>query len=202
MKFDRRLGRKLHRMVFANTDEDLREDFEQWWEGAATFFAERTTLHPGRRAVVDRAIHLPGTHRPKYGEPRYGTRIPVEVWWQRPDENGLPYITAWKQEAPPGKVFNPTDEYESDIPLGSIWAGLVLRLDSGGPAVPESAPPPASGKAPSLAHYRAVLAAYDDLVREGHPAPISVLADRFQARPGTVKSWLHRGRRYLKGEQP
>jgi len=47
-----------------------------------------------------------------------------------------------------------------------------------------------------------VLAAYDELVREGHPAPISVLADRFRARPGTVKSWLHRGRRYLKGEQP
>ena len=194
MKFDRRLGRKLHRIVFANTDEDLREDFELWYEGGATFYAERTTLHPGRRAVIDRAVQM-------RGEDEY-RRAPLEVWWQRSSKDGLPYITAWKQEAPPGTVFNPTDEFEQHLALGTIWAGLVLRLDSAGPATPENAPPPASGKAPSLAHYRAVLAAYDDLVREGHPAPISVLADRFQARPGTVKSWLHRGRRYLKGEQP
>jgi hypothetical protein len=100
-------------------------------------------------------------------------------------------------------MFTPYDRpygWET-ISVGDWWAALVLRLDSAGPAVPENAPPPASGKAPSLAHYRAVIAAYDELVREGHPAPISVLADRFQARPGTVKSWLHRGRRYLKGEQ-
>lgn len=49
--------------------------------------------------------------------------------------------------------------------------------------------------------YQRVLAEYDELVREGHPSPISVLVERYRARPGTVKSWLHRGRKYLKEEK-
>jgi hypothetical protein len=201
IKVDRRLARKVYRERFRHTDADLVPDFDSWLEGGAGYLAEIMVLHPGGRATLPRGLQVMGAGRDSHGRPQVA-RAPVELWWRRSSDDGLPYITAFRIEAPPGAVFTPYDHpYGWELDVGDWWAGLVLRLESEGPAVPEDAPPPASGKAPSLAHYKAVIAAYDELVREGHPAPISVLADRFQARPGTVKSWLHRGRRYLKGEQ-
>jgi hypothetical protein len=185
IKVNRRLARKVYRERFRHTDADFVEDFDSWLEGGAGYMAEIMVLHPGGRATIP-------------------LRPPVELWWRRSSDDGLPYITAFRIEASPGTVFTPYDHpYGWDtISVGDWWAALVLRLDQS-EALPEAvADRPSSGKAPPREFYARLIAEYDELVRDEHPSPISVLADRYQARPGTVKSWLHRGRRYLKGEQP
>jgi len=45
--------------------------------------------------------------------------------------------------------------------------------------------------------YRRLLEAYDSLVADGLHAPAKTLALRMGENPGTVKSWLSRGRKYL-----
>ena len=194
MKIDRRLARKAYRIRFQGTDEDLRPDFDQWLDGNASFFAEVITLHPGGRATISRGPQILGPEGP--------VRVPIELWWRPSSKDGLPYITAFRVEAPPGMVLTPYEHpYGWDtLHLGDYWAGLVLRLGTAEPKPAGDATPPASGKTPSLDFYRGLIAAYDELVRDRHPAPISVLVERYQARPGTVKSWLHRGRKYLKEE--
>jgi hypothetical protein len=181
VKVDRRLARKVYRIVHEGGDEGDMLDFDDWLYQSATWRMEHTTLHPGRRAVVE-----------DFG-------LFVTLRWQL-GKDGLPYIVSFSAEAPPGEVFNPVSRKWSELPLAEYWAGLVLRLRQEEVA-PESAPLPAAGKRPSLDHYRKVLAEYDALVREGHPSPISILEERYLARRGTVKSWLHRGRKYLKEEK-
>jgi hypothetical protein len=197
MKIDRRLARKAYRIRFQAMDEDLRPDFDQWLDQNASFFAERMTLHPGGRATIPRGPAL-------LGEDGRQVHVPIELWWRHSNKDGLPYITAFRVEAPPGAVLTPYEHpYGWDtLNLGDYWAGLVLRLGTAKPKPAGDATPPTSGKTPSLDFYRGVIAAYDELVRDRHPAPISVLSERYQARPGTVKSWLHRGRKYLKEEEP
>ena len=57
---------------------------------------------------------------------------------------------------------------------------------------------PAPGKPLDPDFYRRLLASYDKLVREGWNAPAQEIARRMGENPSTVKSWLHRGRKYLK----
>lgn len=182
LKVDRRLARKLHRRVMAHLDEDFRTDFDQWLGAWVSQLAERMVLYPGRRAVVPDVIGYTVTLR-----------------WRLSDEDGLPYITSFSVELPPGMAFNPEHRYyEGDFDVGGYWAALALRLNTTEP-LPESAERPSAGRRPPLDHYRRVLAEYDELVRNGHTSPISEIADRYGVRTGTAKSWLHRGRRYLKG---
>jgi hypothetical protein len=202
IKVDRRLARKVYRERFRGTDAEFVPPFDDWLEGNAGYLAEIMVLHPGGRATLPRGIQVTGG-RDSQGR-RQVARAPVELWWRRSSEDRLPYITAFRIEAPPGAVFTPYDQpYGWDtISVGDWWAALVLRLDHS-EALPEAVDErPSAGKAPPKKFYARLVAEYDELVRDAHPAPISVLADRFQVRPGTVKSWLHRGRLYLKGEQP
>lgn len=188
MKIDRRLARKVYRIYYQETEEDFRVDFETWLENVG-YQAEQIVLHPGGRATIPRAVQL-----------GISVYAPAEVWWRRSGADNLPYITGIRVEAPPGHAFAP---YEvpgrwDDLNVSWFWAALVLRLASSVSAPSVDAEPPAPGKKPSLDHYRKVIAEYDELVRNRHPAPISVLAERHKVRPGTVKSWLHRGHKYLK----
>jgi hypothetical protein len=168
-------------------DEDLRPEFDMWLEGNASFMSEKTTLHPGGRAVVEGAFQV--TRKPSQ-------RIPVELWWQR-GEDGMPYISALRLEAPPGHVFNPVVEGEWLIDVGSMWAGLVLKLAEKEKVSDDMPPRPSAGRPPTIPHYQRILAEYEQLKREGHAAPINVLVQRYGAKKGTVKSWLHRARKYL-----
>jgi DNA-directed RNA polymerase specialized sigma24 family protein len=61
----------------------------------------------------------------------------------------------------------------------------------------EVPPRPSAGRPPTLGHYQRILAEYEQLKREGHAAPINVLVERYGVKKGTVKSWLHRARKYL-----
>jgi hypothetical protein len=180
VKVNRRLARKLYRRVINTGKYDdwrIRADFDVEWLPVIEIMAEDLRLYPGHRATI----------RDWDDE--------IELHWRRSSKDGLPYITSVSLVAPPGQALNPERLHEIRVPY--IWAALVLRL-AAQPESPPEAPRPETGKAPSLAHYRKVLAEYDELVREGHSSPVSVLADRYGARPGTVKAWLHRGRKYLK----
>jgi DNA-directed RNA polymerase specialized sigma24 family protein len=61
----------------------------------------------------------------------------------------------------------------------------------------EVPPRPSAGRPPTLGHYQRILAEYEQLKREGHAAPINVLVERYGVKKDTVKSWLHRARKYL-----
>jgi hypothetical protein len=52
-----------------------------------------------------------------------------------------------------------------------------------------------------LGFYKRLEAEYNELVNEAHSSPISVLAERYGVKPGTVKAWRHRGSKYLAREK-
>jgi hypothetical protein len=56
-----------------------------------------------------------------------------------------------------------------------------------------------TASAPSAAKTRLV-ESYEALVADRHPAPARELALRLDTNHETVKSWLRRGRKYLKEE--
>lgn len=56
---------------------------------------------------------------------------------------------------------------------------------------------PDAGKPLDPDFYRRLLQNYDQLVAEGYRAPAAELARRLGENRSTVKSWLHRGRKYL-----
>lgn len=56
----------------------------------------------------------------------------------------------------------------------------------------------ASGEPVSTTFYRDLLEAYQALLIEGSSTPVQELARRMSANPSTVKSWLRRGRVYLR----
>lgn len=64
---------------------------------------------------------------------------------------------------------------------------------AGGP--PEK---PARGQAPPLAFYRRVLARHDELMASGVRNSSAVLAEEMDENEQTVRSWIKRGRRYLR----
>lgn len=147
--------------------------FERWLEYVQEIEVE---LHPGGRATL---IH------PEMG-------ITVEIRFA-PEMDYR--ATSYKVEAPPGQYL-PQVEISMSYFVGAL--GLALGAED---SPDTSAPLPAAGKAPSLGFYRALIAEYDQLLRAGHRSPVSELSRRYKAKPGTVKSWLSRGREYLKGEQ-
>lgn len=57
---------------------------------------------------------------------------------------------------------------------------------------------PASGQAPKIKFYRELHDQYNALVREGLRAPAKELAARYGTKHSTMKTWLSRGRSYLK----
>lgn len=59
---------------------------------------------------------------------------------------------------------------------------------------------PESGKPLDPDFYRRLLASYERLVREGRTDPAAELARRMDENRSTVKSWLHRGRKYLEDQ--
>jgi hypothetical protein len=143
--------------------------FTRW---AAFVDGINVELHPGGRAVL---------HHPSQGS-AHGGGISVEVRW-------LAHEIVIQ-----GDGFMPW----GGIDTAAYLAALRLELERRGP-VSKNAPPPAVGKPPSTDFYRSLLAEYDALVRAGDPAPVQTLAKRRRKSPGTVKSWLSRGRSYVEG---
>lgn len=58
--------------------------------------------------------------------------------------------------------------------------------------------PPAAGKPIAVSFYRQLLREYERLLAEGNAAPVKELASHYKRPDGTVKSWLSRGREYLR----
>lgn len=63
--------------------------------------------------------------------------------------------------------------------------------------MPRRRPKPKPGESLPVAHYRAVLDAYQALVASGESRPTAKLAERYGTNRNTIKSWLRRGRIYL-----
>lgn len=61
--------------------------------------------------------------------------------------------------------------------------------------LPRSRPLP--GEPANISFYAGVVDRYEQLVDEGHAAPVQEIAGSMNTNPSTVKSWLHRGRKYL-----
>ena len=59
--------------------------------------------------------------------------------------------------------------------------------------IPRRRPKP--GQAPDTDFYRRVLAARNELIAAGHPAPAAELAERYGENPATVRGWIHRARK-------
>lgn len=59
---------------------------------------------------------------------------------------------------------------------------------------------PRPGESYDPKFYRTILDRYSALLGRGHPAPVREIAESMNANRSTVKSWLKRGREYLKEE--
>jgi hypothetical protein len=156
--------------------------FEDWLDYVTEIDVE---MHPGGRAIL--------TH------PKMNVR--VELRW---DETA---VTSFLVEAQPGESLPPVEvsmsPYVAALELKRRSSMLIHTTVVFEPTIELKVIPasPAAGKPPSLAHYRQVQAEYDALVSAGERSPVNEIARRYKVRPGTVKSWLHRGRKYRK-EKP
>jgi len=89
---------------------------------------------------------------------------------------------------------------KDSIRVGEHFAAFMLRVRQRPEGAFSRAPRvrPAPGQAADTGFYRQLLSAYDKLVAEGHKSPALELAERMDENHNTVKSWLKRGRDYLK----
>jgi hypothetical protein len=88
----------------------------------------------------------------------------------------------------------------ADPDLDLYRTALSMRF-AGGEMPKSFAPRPHRGQPIQTDFYKQLLAAYDQLVAEKHPAPAVELARIYKAEHATVKTWLRRGRNYLKNER-
>jgi hypothetical protein len=148
------------------------EEFKRWLRYVGEI---QVKLFPGARAVL---------HHPKSGSARAGG-ITIEVRWRA------------NEVIIRGAGFMPW----GPVDLAAYLTALRLERERRPPPRQNDAPLPATGRPPSIAFYRSLVAEYEALKREGHKAPLKELAARRGAPIGTVKSWHSRGRRYVKGDR-
>ena len=154
-------------------------------------------LYPGGRAIL------------RHPDTSYSVEIrwePVMIRWRgkvvpRP---GDLVLTSFHVE-PDGdaRLWSNEGRWE-EASLGLYMTALRLAMQRNwertGQDAPEDTTPPAAGRPPSTGFYRKALREYQQLIEEGNPGPAQELARRYGKPVGTVKSWLHRGRKYL-GEE-
>jgi hypothetical protein len=132
-------------------------------------------------------------------------QVPVEIRFDA--EIG---VVGVRLLARPGEPLPPVD-----LPVSAYVAALELaraelrpkvvtgeskgtRAVAGGRSSGEVLARPSPGKKPPIAFYEGLIAEYDELLAANHRSPVSEIARRRREDPGTVKSWLHRGRKYLR----
>ena len=183
--------------MYRSFHADDASSFEEWLE---LVFRIEVDLYPGGRAVL---FHP-------------ATSLPVEVRWTSPDE-----ISSFRVDAAPGGHI----PWGPMPPMSAYLAALRLAVAEGREVATEPEPEtgpgegsatlrtrgrlratgrvdprPQPGQRPSIEFYRRLVSEYNQLVRDAHRAPIPELSRRYGAKEGTVKSWLSRGREYLKRE--
>jgi hypothetical protein len=90
--------------------------------------------------------------------------------------------------------------FGTDPDLDLYRTALAVRF-AGGELPKRFAPRPSSGRPVRTDFYEQLLSAYDELVAAGHRAPAVELARIYGADHATVKTWLRRGRSYLRRER-
>lgn len=90
--------------------------------------------------------------------------------------------------------------FGEDPDLDHYRTALSVRFARG--EIPDTfAPRPEHGRPVRTDFYKQLLAAYDELVAANNRAPAKELARIYDVDHERVKTWLRRGRKYVKGEQ-
>jgi hypothetical protein len=186
----------------------LRRTYRTWFgsdeEGFPAFrdFVEeiQVELHPGSRAVLHHPQQEPMSAA-EQAKLHPGSRIvrhypsPAETVWIRfrfdPRQEDSYFVREITFRGDPYLPWRRIDVSPYIAALG-LKLGSKVEAGTGGRR-------PKSGREPSVAFYRKLLADYDALLKKGAKAPVKALAQRRGVPVGTVKSWLSRGRRYLNG---
>jgi hypothetical protein len=111
-------------------------------------------------------------------------------------EHGEPIATSIMVVPDGGLAFNENVDLDAHM--------LACRLQLGPKGSPRRARlprRPRPGEAPELSFYRQLLLEYEELVKKADPAPARELANRHGLNHSTVKSYLKRGREYLRQEE-
>jgi hypothetical protein len=175
-------------------------DFEAWLEYVAGIEVEQ---HPNGRAILR--------------HPEKDVRVEMRF----DDVSG---VTAIHLFARPGETLPtielPMSAYVAALDLARAalkaavveFAGNVVNVvvtPATVPAVASVPTPtvaaevePAPGQKPPLNFYRALVTEYNALVSAASRNPIGEISRRRGVPPATIKSWLHRGRKYLKEQSP
>lgn len=142
-------------------------------------------IHPGGRATLSHPSEM----------------RQVEIRWDSSKKQTEPlFATSFRVSAPAGQTL-PWTEFQFSHYFASLGITLI-RMSRASRARPNALPRPHRGRPAPLDFYRALVAEYDELVAvDRHKHPVAELARRYDAPPGTIKSWLSRGREYLKREE-
>jgi hypothetical protein len=164
--------------------------FEPWLSRVADVGVE---IHPNGRAILRHPV----------------STVPVEIRFDADLGAVAVHLVASPGEPLPS-VEVPISECVAALELarqGVHPSTLVVTVTGTGRvrlrsrAVGGAVARPSSGQRPPLEFYRDLVAEYDELVHvKAVRNPIAEIARRRRQKPATVKSWLHRGRKYLKRE--
>lgn len=170
--------------------------FEDW---LAYVTGIEVTLHPGARAT---AIH------PETG-------VPLELRWDPETDEVMSFATRLAPGQPVPRRDVRLSAYAAALALtrgvaggprvhvAGAEIGAAAEISTAGEIVPVlGSSQPAAGKRPNRDFYRSLIAEVEAIYAKGdHPNPVVEVARRRGVQVGTVKSWLHRGRKYLKEER-
>lgn len=171
-------GRRMDEGTIDSAPHDWRDDsehraqFDRWCSEVERITVE---MFPGGRAVL---------RHPDAG-------CSVELYWMLTDRKTKTYTVKSARIVADDALGldHRIDLYPYFVAFA--LAGVDARFTTG---VPRTRPGP--GRTLDADFYRRLLRAYDALVRQGVRAPAHELARRMGEKHSTVKSWLHRGRKY------
>ena len=151
----------------------------EWRRWAGKVTAIRVELKPGGRAVCR--------------EPEQDAVFTVEIQW----------AVDHKTPAVVSVAIVPDDylAFNEDVDLSAYMLACRIELSKDAPKRARLPKRPKPGEARDLAFFRWILGEYEALIREADPAPARTLANRNGLNYSTVKSYLKRGREYLREEE-
>lgn len=158
-------------------------ELERVWKWVAEATTIDVTLHPGGRATL---------RHPYYSD------FTVEIRWREvsPKERRVGSIAVLGEPDVPWPLHLDLEQY-----LAACWLRLLRGKHGAFGRMPDRRPKPGRHRKPDTAFYRRVVDAYGRLLADGHPNPTAEVAKRMNANRDTVKSWLRRGRQYLRREE-
>lgn len=163
-----------------------RGDRERYRRFASDVLRIELELKPGRRAVM----HEPGGDRVEIRWDETAKRVfaPREVLIVADEPEGValdPPPDLWAYQAAFMLRMQRDDKTKAERKREMVWLAGTPRA-------------PKAGTTPDPQHYRRLLNRYDELLEAGSVRPVQDLAEEWNVNPNTMKSWIRRGRKYLR----